>query len=211
VTYAEVEDTLRYLGPDSSAIVAPALCAGSARVFLVVNIRGEIHGYDSASESLIDWPPPRDHGPAYTFVGYLNDRGDPLLPLGERADRRFTYWLRMDEAWAELSEADRSQLVQDIVALNGDFASAMARGVEPGSEPANALAERHLALFLRIFVDYGYESHRADGRPLVTDGRLRDPLEWIAPGSARYVRDVIVANAKHHLGQDRKTVRWGED
>jgi hypothetical protein len=35
---------------------------------------------------------------------------------------------------------------------------------------------------------------------LVTEAVLRHPYEWIAAGRARYLRDVIVANAARHLG-----------
>ena len=76
----------------------------------------------------------------------------------------------------------------------------MAWDVAPGSEQTNALAQRHFDIARRLFADYSYESHRADGHWLLTVGALRDPYEWLAPGLARYVRDVIVANAEHHLG-----------
>jgi TipAS antibiotic-recognition domain len=216
VSYADVEDTLRYLGPDSSANMAPGVFNfvrpgssivepeefdRSVDVFVAVNIRGEIYAYDPASDVLTGWPPPWSHNPAHTFAGYLNNRGDPLIPRGERADRRFTNGSEVGRAWARLPEADGSQLAQDIGALNDDFAESMREGAAPGSEQANALAERHLAYVRRLFADYSYESHRADGRLLVTDGELRDPLEWTAPGLAHYLRDVIVANAEHHLGR----------
>ena len=110
----------------------------------------------------------------------------------------------MDEAVAGLPKADRLALADVLGAVNQGFASAMAGGVAPGSAQANALAERHLAIGRRLIADYDHRLHRNFGRRLVTKGELRDPYEWTAPGLARYVRDVIVANAEH---EDTRTPR----
>jgi hypothetical protein len=170
-------------------------------VFLAVNIGGEIQCYDPVSEVRTGWPPPWDADQAAdNLVAYFDHRGDPVLRFGETNYLRLTARSRMDDALARLPVADRLQLADEFEALNEGFAAAMDRGVAPGSEEANALAERHLDYAQELFPDYGYESHRADGRRLVTMAAFRDPYEWIAPGLARYVRDVIVANAERRLG-----------
>jgi TipAS antibiotic-recognition domain len=211
-SYAEVGDMVRYLGPGSSAIVASTLSDGIASpvlddgsiIFLAANIGGEVRFYDLNWDVLGNWPPPwGEDDVSSTAAGYLDANGDPVLPFGELNDRRLTVRSLMDEALARLSGADELRLSSDIWALNEGFGTAMAGNVAPGSEQTNALAQRHFDIARRLFADYNYESHRADGHWLLMVEALRDPYEWLAPGLARYVRDVIVANADYHLGPPR--------
>ena len=78
----------------------------------------------------------------------------------------------------------------------------MARGVAPGSAEAHALAERHFAIGAQLSENFSYELHRVLGRMLLTDRNFRAPYEQITPGLARYVSEVIDANANRHLSDD---------
>jgi glycerophosphoryl diester phosphodiesterase len=203
-TYDEVGDTLGYLGRDSSAIVASDWTdRPGTDVVLAVNIGGTVHYYDynePSAERLLDWPPSRGEGAVSRMaVGYLDAHGKAVVPLDEYNERFLDVWQQEIHSLAMLSEADRLQLENEKDALKSDFASALQRGVAPGSDEANALAERDFQLRQRLAEDYSYEVHRYDGRRLVTDAEFRDPYESFGPGSARYARDVIVANAERHL------------
>lgn len=201
-TRAEMEATLRYLGRDSSAIVRD-LATGILinPVFLAVNIGDEIHFYDPRSAMLSDRPPWSEDQNGQISVGYLDAHGTALLPFDRHSRSRWGFhMIAMNALLAELPEAGKLQLADVIQVVNADFATAMDRGVAPGSDEANGLAERHFALASVLVGDYDYGLHRYFGRRLVTEGGLRDPYEWRAPGLARYVRDVIVANADQHLG-----------
>ncbi|WP_139333522.1 LuxR C-terminal-related transcriptional regulator [Mycobacterium sp. SP-6446] len=203
--YREVGATLRYLKPGSSAVVFSQTLSGRNRVFLAVNIRDEVFFYDPRFEKLFPGEPPAWWGEdqvASTTVGYLRRDGKPV----RRLDGYDVRWLQarqlMDNAFAALPEPVRLRLAGDSEALNRDFEAAMNRKppLEPGSEEANRLADRHLAIEQELLPDYDYRLHRHFARRLVTDGELRDPYEWLAPGLASYVCDVIVANAERHLG-----------
>ncbi len=200
-TYAEVGETLHYLDRDSSAIVASDWSdRPGTEVLLAVNTGGTIHYYDPSGHELLDWPPPRGEGAVSRMaVGYLDANGDSVVPRGEYDDHYLEIWQQEIHSLETLSEADRIQLDDQKDALKTDFASALERGVAPGSDEANALAERDFALRQRLAENYGYDVHRYDARRLVTDGEFRDPYESVAPRLASYARDVIVANAERHL------------
>ena len=200
-SYAEVEDTLGYLRRGSSAIVWSFRAYGSGLdVRWGINDGEEIRCYNPVSDRFTDWPALRDHQTSRAAVGYLDAHGDPLRPFDEHDGRWDTASEQMNAAQAALSGAEMAQLADETEALNADFAWAMDR-VAPGSDEANGLAERDLAIRRRLFAEFDYGLHRNFGRRLVTDGSLRSPYERIAPRLARYVRDVIVANAKRHLGR----------
>ena len=205
-TRTEVEATLGYLGRDSSAIVRGIFIStstgiGFIRVCLAVNLHGVAYYYDPRSGRLSRQPPWGDDPKVKISVGYLGADGKALLPVDRHNRERWGFHGIGMNAWlAELSEAQKSQLADNIEEMNADFASAMDGDVAPGSDEANALAEQHLALLQELVGDYDYGLHRYFGRRLVTEGSLRDPYEWIAPGLARYVSQVIVANADRHLG-----------
>ena len=209
-TFAEVGETLRYLGRDSSAI----LMARGNRVFLGFNIGDEVYYCDPRNGVRTRLPPEDLEMGETALAGYLDFRGNPLVPLDEY-DTSFRDVQRWDEAVLAgllpiYREALERQLAKDRAALNVEFVSAMDRGVEPGSEEANRLAERHLALERRLSMGCTHEMHRFLGRRLVTNATLRasyqsitDPVsgqQRLTPRLAVYVRDVIVANAGPHLG-----------
>lgn len=205
--YDDVAETLRFLGPDSSAVVWSRWNnRPGASVFLALNVNGDVRYYDPVTQALAGWPPPWDQNRVLlTIVCFLDAQGAPLLPVAESYHCRLT--VGFGPRWAQLSQADQLALSRRVVALNIDFAASMDMGLRPGSEQAGALAERHLDYARRLLADYGYESHRADARRIVTDVRFRRPLESIRPGLARYVRDIIVANAENHLAAPEQLVR----
>jgi DNA-binding transcriptional MerR regulator len=106
------------------------------------------------------------------------------------------------DAWKQSMERQKSFSKDDWreVKAQGDevnvaFAAALARGVEPGSAEANELAELHRAGIER-FYDCDHALQACIAEMYVADERFTKYYEDIAPGLARFVRDVVVANAE---------------
>ncbi|MGX9295964.1 MerR family transcriptional regulator [Tsukamurella sp. MT6.1] len=106
------------------------------------------------------------------------------------------------DAWKQSAERQKSFTKDDwreIKAqgdeVNAAFADALARGVQPGSAEANELAERHRAGIER-FYDCDHALQACIAEMYVADERFTKYYEEIAPGLARFVRDVVVANAE---------------
>ena len=70
----------------------------------------------------------------------------------------------------------------------------MNRGVEPGSEEANALAERHRASISQHY-DCSASMHVVLGRMYTEDERFTAHYDDREPGLARWLHDAIVALA----------------
>ncbi|MEU5210938.1 MerR family transcriptional regulator [Streptomyces sp. NPDC020742] len=102
------------------------------------------------------------------------------------------------EGWKEIAAATD--------ALNADLAAAQRTGVAPGSDAANALAERHRALISRYF-DCTHAMQACLGRMFTDDPRFAGYFDAIAPELASWLREVIFANAKAH-GVDPESARW---
>ena len=117
------------------------------------------------------------------------------------------------DAWAQSAartrqwDAGQWQEVKDEVeALEAALAEALGRGVVPGSEEANALAERH-----RDTIDRHYDCTRSMqvvlARMYTEDPRFAAHYDERAEGLAAFVRQVIEENARTH-GVDPETATW---
>lgn len=123
---------------------------------------------------------------------WLGDR------YAEEAEQRWGQsdeWKQSQQRTASYTKDDWKQIMAETDALEGDFATAMSAGVPAESEDAAALAERHRASIERYY-DCGYEMHVCLGEMYIADERFTKHYDDRAPGLARYVRDVIVANAE---------------
>ena len=78
--------------------------------------------------------------------------------------------------------------------------------MQPGSEEANALAERHRASL--FFFEVTPAKHAILARGYVEDARFKAYYEKLATGLAEWLRDVIYENARAH-GIDPQEATWG--
>ena len=117
------------------------------------------------------------------------------------------------EAWKQSSARTREwgpeqwqQVKDELETVESALADALARGVAPGSEEANALAERHRATIARH-----YECTRSMqvvlARMYTEDPRFAAYYDERAEGLAAWLRAVIEENARAH-GVDPQTAAW---
>lgn len=138
----------------------------------------------------------------------------------ERADLLGTYWAQEAEArwgdteeWVQAAErkaamtpADWDRVRSETDVFEAALVAAKRDGVEPGSERANALAERHRASIDQWF-DTTYSKHVIVGCGYVADRRFTEYYDKLEPGLATWLKAIIDANAAAH-GVDPATVRW---
>ena len=115
-------------------------------------------------------------------------------------------WEQSQQRAAQLSKEDWQRVKDEGDALDAEMAAAVRDGVEPGSERANALAERHRESIGR-FYDCSHSMQVCLGKMYLGDPRFTDRYETIQPGLARWLHDVIAANARAH-GVDPDTAVW---
>jgi DNA-binding transcriptional MerR regulator len=115
-------------------------------------------------------------------------------------------WVQYVERASDLSPADWKEVAAETHQLDADLAAALRDGVEPGSEAANALAERHRALMSRYF-DCTHSMHACMGRMFAGDPGFAAHFNSMAAGLAPWVRAAIFANARAH-GVDPETATW---
>lgn len=108
---------------------------------------------------------------------------------------------------AQFTDADWHRAQAETEALEADLASAQRAGVMPGSEEANALAERHRASINRYY-DCSYAQQVLLGRMYVADARFTEHYDAREPGLAQWLHESIDANAQAH-GVDLATAAWG--
>ncbi|MCX4744074.1 MerR family transcriptional regulator [Kitasatospora sp. NBC_01287] len=115
-------------------------------------------------------------------------------------------WAQYAERAAEMEPQDWAEAAAATDALNADLAAACRAGLAPGSAAANALAERHRASVSRYF-DCTHAMHVCQGRMFVEDPRFAEHYDAVAPGLARWLREVVFANALAH-GVDPASATW---
>lgn len=118
-------------------------------------------------------------------------------PQREQAARRTSAW----------GAREWEQVKADVDSLEADLAAALRKGVEPGSEEANALAERHRAS-IAVHYDCTHAMHVVFGRMYTEDPRFTAHYDDRAPGLAAWLRAVIEANARAN-GVDPEHASWG--
>lgn len=115
-------------------------------------------------------------------------------------------WRQATECTEDWGVEQWEQLKKDVDTLEADLAEAQDRGVEPGGEEANALAERHRAS-IAVHYDCSHQMHVLLGRTYTEDPRFTSHYEQKAEDLAVWLRAVIEANARAH-GVDVENARW---
>ncbi|MBY6539125.1 MerR family transcriptional regulator [Rhodococcus sp. BP-349] len=106
-------------------------------------------------------------------------------------------WAQSTERTAALSADDWRAIKADTEHLEADLAAAMLGGVEPGSDEANVLAERHRASIDR-FYDCDHAMHVCVAGMYTADERFRAHYDRRAAGLAEWIVAVVGANAREH-------------
>ncbi|MFD9893386.1 MerR family transcriptional regulator [Amycolatopsis sp. NPDC059027] len=136
--------------------------------------------------------------------------GDDWQPSWvEEAEERWgesAQWAQYAERAAKLTPEDWQEVAATTRTLENDLGTAKRAGVAPGSEEANALAERHRALLSGYF-DCTHSMQACLGRMFVADEGYTAHYDALAPGLTAWLRDVIFANAADH-GVDPETATW---
>ncbi|WP_153032931.1 MerR family transcriptional regulator [Amycolatopsis sp. YIM 10] len=128
----------------------------------------------------------------------------------EEAEERWgesAQWAQYAERAAARTPQDWKEIAAAADALHADLGAAKRAGVVPGSEAANALAERHRAQQSKYF-DCTLSMHVCLGRTFADDPGFAAFYDEFAPGLAVWLRDVIFANAEAN-GVDPETAEWG--
>ena len=103
-------------------------------------------------------------------------------------------WKQSQKRTAQFTKADWQRIKAETDDLERRLAEAMRRGVTPGTDEANALAEEHRAQIGRFYdCDHAMQVCLAD--MYVADPRFTAHYDEQAPGLAVYLREVIQANA----------------
>ena len=117
------------------------------------------------------------------------------------------------EAWKQSAARTREwgpeqwqQVKDELETVESALADALARGVAPGSEEANALAERHRATIARHY-DCTRSMQVVLARMYTEDPRFAAHYDERAEGLAAWLRAVIEENARAH-GVDPQTAAW---
>lgn len=114
-------------------------------------------------------------------------------------------WKVSQERLAARTPAEREADQERLADVERRLAAAMAAGVRPGSQEANALAEEHRAAL--TWFDVTHAKHVMLARGYVGDPRFTAHYEGVAVGLAAWLKEVIDANAAAH-GCDPATATW---
>ena len=115
-------------------------------------------------------------------------------------------WAEYQRRTATMNSADWQNGKQQAEEVEQALVEAFTRGVKPGSEEANALAERHRASL--FFFEVTPAKHAILARGYVADPRFKAHYEKLATGLAEWLREVIYENARAH-GVDPENAAWG--
>ncbi|WP_253799061.1 MerR family transcriptional regulator [Nocardia amikacinitolerans] len=115
-------------------------------------------------------------------------------------------WAQYAERAAGRTAEHWQQIAEDVDALHTELGAALRAGVMPGSEQANALAERHRAS-LGVYFDCTHSMHVCLGRTYATDPGFATFYDGIETGLSAWLRDIIDANARAN-GVDPDSATW---
>ena len=115
-------------------------------------------------------------------------------------------WAQAAARKAAMTRQDWARVAEETEALEIDLANAMREGVVPGSERANALAERHLASIDQWF-DATYAKQVLIARGYVANSRFTAYYDKRESGLAAWIKEIIDANAAAH-GVDPANAVW---
>lgn len=131
-------------------------------------------------------------------------------PYAEEAEQNWgdtPEWKESQRIRASMSKEDFAQAKREIEELDEQLAEAKRRGVEPGSDEANALADEHRENSLGRWMTMSPSKHVLIGRLYTDDPRYTAHYDDREPGLAAWLREVIEANAAAH-GVDLESVTW---
>ncbi|WP_318278981.1 MerR family transcriptional regulator [Agrococcus baldri] len=136
--------------------------------------------------------------------------GDEWDPRQSR-EARFVWggsrqWAQFAERSASRTQSQWRALSEAMAALQRDLAEAVGRGVEPGSEEADALVERHRELFSSFF-PLTRQMQVCLGRMFEADPGFASYYDGIGDGLSTWFRQSIDESARHH-GIDPDTATW---
>ncbi|WP_066905815.1 MerR family transcriptional regulator [Millisia brevis] len=117
-------------------------------------------------------------------------------------------WRQSAERSATLGADDYRRIKAETDALNADLAAAKRRGVDPASDEAAALAERHRAS-IEQFYDCSYAQQRCLADMYLADERFTRTYDDLETGLAQWVHDAIHANADRHGAPPASEAVWG--
>lgn len=115
-------------------------------------------------------------------------------------------WAVAQQVQDAMTEQDWRDLRAELDGFNQALAEAKGRGVQPGSEEGNQLAERHRAQITRWY-ECSHQRHAA------ISGLYREDSRWEATYTVEgkvlndYLVELIRANAEHH-GVDLANISW---
>ena len=115
-------------------------------------------------------------------------------------------WAQSEKIKARMGVDDWKRVKEETDRLEADLAAAMTAGVQPGSEEANALAQRHRASIGQWF-DITVQKQVCISRMYVQDPRFTAHYDERAQGLAAWLTAIIDANARAH-GIDPATATW---
>ncbi|WP_073483480.1 MerR family transcriptional regulator [Streptoalloteichus hindustanus] len=115
-------------------------------------------------------------------------------------------WAQYAERAADRTPEDWKEVAAEAEALQAALAATKRAGVAPGSDEANALAERHRASISQHF-DCTHSMHACMARMFVEDPGFAQYYDSLESGLTGWLRDVIFANARAH-GVDPETATW---
>ena len=115
-------------------------------------------------------------------------------------------WARSAERTRTWSAAQWQQVKDETDAVEEALAEAFGRGLAPGGQEANALAEQHRATIERHY-DCTHSMHVVLARMYTEDPRFAAHYDRQADGLALWLRRVIEENARAH-GVDPENATW---
>lgn len=115
-------------------------------------------------------------------------------------------WEQSEKVKARMGVDDWKRVKEENDRLEADLAAAMTAGVQPGSEEANALAQRHRASIGQWF-DISVQKQVCLSRMYVQDPRFTAHYDERAQGLAAWLTAIIDVNARAH-GIDPTTAVW---
>ncbi len=115
-------------------------------------------------------------------------------------------WATSSRKTATMTRVDWESVKQETARVEAALAHAMNRGVEPGSDEANELAEAHRAL-LSGFFPVTHAKHVLISNGYVSDPRFRQHYEARGKGLSAWIKATIDANAVAN-GIDPETAAW---
>ena len=115
-------------------------------------------------------------------------------------------WAQSEKIKARMGVDDWKRVKEETDRLEADLAAAMTAGVQPGSEEANALAQRHRASIDQWF-DITVQKQVCIARMYVQDPRFTAHYDERAQGLAAWLTAIIDAHARAQ-GIDPATAVW---